>query len=333
MLAAKLQIVARKCTSVVFQTLEASLFLVWLVLANSARADASSTPATKLPEVTVTAPRPPTPQELAGDAVHNFVRVHAAPALVTGQLARWNVEVCPKTEGLSPAVSDFISARILAIAASVGAPYRKRDRCAAGRHNIYVFFTTEPKKALTELVKQDPRVLGYRRSRMKELEKITPPIQGWYVNTSRGAWGDETIDEVNPLLPLEFDILRKGKHPAGLPGSRFGSSISSNIVNVVIIADANKLVGHAIGPMADYIAMLALTQDFGSEQCGTLPSIMDYMARKCGDREQPTGITAGDLAFLRGLYRADMEVFLPMERSSIINHMVREFNGQSRVAN
>jgi hypothetical protein len=45
----------------------------------------------------------------------------------------------------------------------------------------------------------------------------------------------------------------------------------------------------------------------------------------CADNEQLTGITAGDLAFLRALYKTDLELVLPLERSGIDDSMRREF--------
>jgi len=87
----------------------------------------TSSPA-PLPDVTVTTPSPPTPEELSGNALSDLVRAYAVPAVISGQLARWGggigrgVGICPRTVGLSPAFNDFVSARILAVAESVGAP-------------------------------------------------------------------------------------------------------------------------------------------------------------------------------------------------------------------
>lgn len=298
----------------------------------SMSADAQTSPSSPVPEVTVTAPRPPTPQELAGSAVSDFIHVHAHPAVVTGQLARWRIGLCPPvTVGLSPRFNDFISARILAVAASVGAPVQEAGKCS--RRNVYIVFATEPQRALDALMKQDPKLLGFHyHLQTKNLETISRPIQGWYVTSSRGAKGDETIDEADPLLAQGTGILDQGKHPAGLPGSRLTNYISSAIVNVIIVADANKMVGRAIGSIADYLAVLTLTQAFSSEQCGTLPSIMDMMLSGCGEREKPTGITAGDLAFLRALYQTDQENVLTLERGNIQNIMMRQFQSSDRPA-
>lgn len=286
-----------------------------------------TTPAA-FPEITVTAPRPPTPEELAGDAVYDFVRVHAAPTVIAGQLARWGIGrepgICPLTQGLSPGFNDFVSARILAVAAAVGAPFQSAGQCT--KHNVFIVFTAQPDKALHEIAQRDPRILGFHYSQQtRDLEAIKRPIQGWYVTTTRGWHGEETIDDPEPLLPLPRDILEAGKHPAGLPGSRLSASISSAIVHVVVIADTSKLAGRAIGAVADYFAVLILAQAASPERCGTLPSILDMLVPNCGDNEKLSGVTAGDLAFLRALYKADLEAVLPVERGNIHNSMMRDF--------
>jgi hypothetical protein len=281
-----------------------------------------------LPEVTVEAPRPPTPEELAGHAVSDFIVAHAAPAF-SGQLARWGVGrdpgICPLTVGLSPSFNDFVSARVLAVAETVGAPIQA-GRCT---HNVYIIFATDPQKALADMVKQNEQLLGFHYpAQTSDLERITHPIQGWYVTTTHGAWAGETIDEAIPVLPLwnPRDIFSNARQPDGLAGSRLGSDMSSGIINVLIIADAKKMVGRPIGAIADYVAVLTLSQPYKSELCGALPSITDFMLANCHEREKLTGITAGDLAFLRALYKADIEAVLPLERSDINNIMMRQFH-------
>jgi hypothetical protein len=314
-------------TKLACPTTEATLLILWLVSVNYTHAEAAASSAAPLPEVTVIAPRPPTPQELAGEAIYDFVHQHAKPAQVTGQLARWNIDICPVTQGLSPAFNDFVSARILAIAASVGAPHQDRGHCE-DRRNVYIFFTADPNKLMDTIEKEDGRLLGYHYPQQTErLKKVTRPIQGWYVTSSRGAWGNQSIDEADPVLAYDKNPMNMGQHPAGEPGSRLSSYVSSGIVNATIVVDINKVIGHAIGPIADYVAVLSLTQALDNQQCGTLPSIMDLMVPNCGDRGQPTGITAGDLAFLKALYRINLESILSLERSAILDNMTRQFTG------
>jgi len=309
-----------------------------LILASPAMsADAETGAAPALPEVTVLSPRPPTPEEIAGDAVSSFVRKHAVPSAVTGQLARWGggvgrgVGICPITIGLSPKFNDFVSARVRAVAVSVGAPVQAEDRCT--RRNVYIIFATDPEKTLEDVAKRDSRLLGFHYPKQaRDLASVDRPVQGWYVTATRGVHGDESIDEPYPLLPLDTGILAQGKHPAGLPGSRLSSSLSSAIVNVVIVVDANKIVDRPIGAIADYVAVLTLTQPVASDRCGTLPSIMDLMLPNCGEKEALAGVTAGDLAFLRALYQGDLEGVIALERSTIIDSMTRQFRTADRAS-
>jgi hypothetical protein len=61
------------------------------------------------------------------------------------------------------------------------------------------------------------------------------------------------------------------------------------------------------------------------DSCGTLPSIIDLLSSNCGDRGKPTQLTAGDIAFLRALYRMDLRENLSLETGDIQNGMMREF--------
>lgn len=307
-----------------------SLLAAAISLVSVSAAFAQTNSSSPLPEVTVEAPRQPTAEELAGDAVPDFIRTHAAPAAVSGQLARWGVArdpgICPLTAGLSPSFNEFVSARVLAVAATVGAPIQTGP-CT---HNVYIMFATDPQKALADMVKQDSRILGFHYpAQTRDLKRITRPIEGWYVTASHGAFGGESIDSAEPLLPAWYprDISSQAQAPTGLAGSRLSSEISSGIINVLIVADANKTMGRPIGAIADYVAVLTLTQAFASQQCGTLPSITDLMLPNCDDREKLTGITAGDLAFLRALYKTDLESYLPLERSDIQSKMMGQFAG------
>jgi hypothetical protein len=80
----------------------------------------------------------------------------------------------------------------------------------------------------------------------------------------------------------------------------------SSITHVLIVADINKLGGHEIGPVSDYIAMLALSHPRSLDDCNELPSILDLMSSRCGAREKPQALTANDIAYLKALYAADL---------------------------
>jgi len=64
--------------------------------------------------------------------------------------------------------------------------------------------------------------------------------------------------------------------------------------------------GTEIGPIADYIAMLALSQPETLDGCNEFPSILDLMSASCTSRSKPTALTESDLAYLKALYAADI---------------------------
>jgi hypothetical protein len=264
-----------------------------------------------VPEVTVTAPRPPEPEQLVGESVPNFIKGHGQPAVLSGQLGRWVTEICLRTEGLTPAFNAFVSARVEAIAASVGAPH---DWVAQCRPNVAIYFTADPQALLDEVVKHAPQLLGFHYPhQVKRLATVNRPIQAWYVTAMRGATGQDVIDDIWGMLP------------SGRLGSRLTLGRSSLIVFVLIVADSGKLGNFSVGSISDYIALLTLSRPASLDGCGQLPSIIDLMSPVCGTNSISTAMTAGDMAYLRALYSLNMEQPLSLQRMDLQDKMMREF--------
>jgi hypothetical protein len=269
---------------------------------------------TPLDVVTVTARSRLEAQKLQQEILPQFIKSHAVPANVTGQISRWRTGVCPLTRGLSSAFTDFISTRLRAVAATVGAPVDDRESC---EHNVEIIFTTEPQKLLDDVVEKHWRMLGFHYlAQEKQLATISRPVQAWYVTASRGAKGEQRIDDIF------------GAPPGSRLGSRFGSGMSSVIVFVLVVADTNKVAGYTAGAISDYVTMLALSHAQSLDGCTDLPSILDILSSSCGNRAKPDAMTPGDNAYLRALYAADLELTLPLERSDINNRMMRELEGR-----
>jgi hypothetical protein len=333
------RLTAATCHISFFQLLRARIPLrpalytiAWSIFAMTATAsDSSSSTATTagssiLPDVTVTAPRPPTPQEFTGDAVPNFVTSHAVPSIVIHQLTRWRVNICPVTLGLSPASNAFVSARIAAVAAAVGAPYDAGGQCKY--HNVQIFFSTEPQRQLDEVMKLDSRLLGFHYlQQTAKVATFSRPVQGWYVTSTRNDSGREAVDDPYPM-PVGGPGGFYSPVPPGHPGSRLYNGRSSLIVNALVVVDTNKVQGMPIGPISDYLAMLVLSQSKSPDSCSQLPSIIDLMAANCIEREKPSQITAGDLAFLRALYKINLETPIELEESNLEDSMMRQFESR-----
>ena len=291
--------------------------------------------AQQIPDVAVTVPTPPTDQELAGESVYAFIVHHATTHFVntgtTGNLTRWRggrQSICPLTEGLTPAYNAFVTERLRALGAYVGAPVQSEPQCKA---NVQMLFTNNPQEKMDAVLKW---ATVYFRNRytggMKDLIAFRSDhaIQGWYMTTSGGSivlTTDLALVRLN-VLPVWPVITQNYVGNAAL-GTRLsgGSGSGSGIGIVILVVDTTKIAGYSIGAIADYVAMLTLSVAQSPDHCDPLPSILDLMSSSCGTREMPTAITAGDLAFLKALYYKNTGLGPSLSRAEIDGNMMRQF--------
>jgi hypothetical protein len=308
----------------------------WLLIALAAAsfsfypADAA-TP--EIPNVEVTTPSPPTDQELAGDGLYQFIVHHATVHYVNtgtrGNLARWRggkQSICPVTVGLGPGYNAFVTARLRALAAYVGAPVQSDPQC---KNNVQIVFTNNPQENMDSVVKWASVYFRNRYSGgMRDLIAFRSDhaIQGWYMTTSGGAIvlnTDVALVGLN-VLPIWPTITPLYVSQDTL-GTRTGGGGGSGIGIVILVVDTTKVVGSTIGTIADYLAMLTLSVVQSPDNCDPLPSILDLMSSTCAAREKPTAITAGDLAFLKALYYLNTGLGSSLSRDQIQDNMMRQF--------
>jgi hypothetical protein len=290
------------------------------------------------PDVTVIAPRPPTGQELAGNSLEQFVLHHATVHFVdtstAHNLARWRggmQSICVQTTGLTPGYNAFVTARLRALATYVGAPVQPGPQCDA---NVQILFTASPQEKMDSIFNwaTGPAFRNRYAGGGRDLIAFTSghPIQGWYMTTNGGASVLNTKGSLVGLnvLPLWPRITQKYLGSNRL-GSRLGggSGSGNGIGMVILVVDTSKVVGDAIGPIADYLAMLTLSVAQSPDHCDPLPSILDLMSASCSAREKPTAITAADVTFLRALYYKNTGLGPSLSRAEIEANMTRQFNG------
>ena len=298
-------------------------------------ADASGTPTRETDAATIAEPLPPSAQELAGDSLNVFVGHHATTHFInkgtTPNLSRWRgglQSICPITEGLTPAYNAFVTARLRAIAAHVGAPVQADPQC---KSNVQILFTNKPQEKMDAVVKwaTGPAFRNRYAGGSKDLIAFTSDhaVQGWYLTTSSGALvltNDVSLVRLN-VLPL-WPRITQNYNPNDNIGTRLGGGSGSGIGFVILVVDQTKVVGLNIGAIADYLAMLALSVDQSPDHCDLLPSILDLMSSSCGARGKPTAMTAGDLAFLKALYYKNTGLGPSISGSDINVNMLRQFN-------
>lgn len=297
--------------------------------------DADATTASPTTDVAVTTPAPPAAQELSGDSLSQFVAHHATVRYVTTNtarnLARWRggkQSICPLTVGLSPADNAYVTARLRALAAYVGAPVETDPHC---KGNVQIVFTNNPREKLDEVIQWATTAFGIRYSggqRDLIAYRGDHAIQGFYITTRGGASVLNTdlalvgLD-VLPVWPQVeqkyFGDGRLGTHFGG------GSGSGAGIGMVILVVDTSRAAGYSVAALADALAMLTLSVAQSPDHCDPLPSILDLESPNCGTRAQPAAITAGDLAFLRALYYRNTGLGPSLSRAAIQDNMTRQF--------
>ncbi|HEX3363572.1 hypothetical protein [Phenylobacterium sp.] len=275
--------------------------------AQAAAAQASSTVET----LTVVAPK--VEQEKLPDLVNRFVEAHSATSRID-QLSRWAGPVCPQTGGLTAPFDAYVTARVKAVAASVGAPVDKHpNRNFPCKTNLLIVFTTTPQTLMDDVRKHHPQMLGFHyAAQAQRLATVNQPIQAWYMTGTAPEGGNvETDDEFHRL-------------PNGSAGSRLTSRISSQFMGVLVVIDASKIVGHQIGAIADSAAMLSLAHASQVKGCSELPTILDFLNPDCPAGADPPGLSRYDVAYLKGLYSIDPREHLSAQRSEIGSRILRE---------
>ena len=291
-----------------------------LVLAAGVSAQEAEPPSSAVENVIVTAPRL-RPEK----ALDNFIIAHAAPSPALDKIARWQTGICPLTIGLPAKLNRYVTERIVRVAMTVGAPLESREPC---RPNILVLATSQPQGLLDFVRTKRPALLGFHyKSRAAKLATMRLPIQAWYGTATEDFRGFVHAD----LPQLSFDMGSGPGFPinggVSVSGNRTGNGLTSQFTTAIIVVDTTKIAGQEIGPLSDYIAMLALSQGQYYDTCQDIPTITNLMASGCGAEMKPTAITDIDVTYLRGLYKMNPGLNYRGQRGSIAFQMKKTLGG------
>jgi hypothetical protein len=276
-------------------------------------------PGTAVENVIVTAPALRTER-----ALDNFIIAHSTPTPWLGKIARWKTGICPLTVGLPDRFDQYISQRILRFAVMAGAPRAPDDRPC--RPNILVLATPQPQAILDFMSTKRPALLGaHYISQRQKIATMTLPVQAWYSTATEDFRGFIVADL--PSRALGYGVMGGGFPSLYVSGSRTGDGLKSEFTTAVIIVDTRKIGGQEIGPLADYIAMLALSQGQSYDTCQDVPTINNLMAANCAAGLKPSALTDIDVTYLRGLYKMDAGRSFLGQRGSIAFEMRKELGG------
>jgi hypothetical protein len=286
----------------------------------------------QFPDVGVIAPPRATAEQLEGDSVFHFILHHgtthysSAAGNVGGSLLRWrggrSETICPGTIGLDPGYNAFVSARVRAIAAFVGAPVVKDDETC--KPNVQIIFTEDPRSLMAKVQQWGGSALrvGFDHQMQKALDiSDEHAIQGWYVTAGGGS------SVLNRDAGLVGGISLQALWPRVIATSAQANGAGRSILEVVLVINTKKVVGVTIGSIADYAALVSLSVIENPRYCDPLPSILDIASPGCTSGDKPAGITAGDIAFLKALYYMNTGLGGTLSRDDIQINMLKELRG------
>jgi hypothetical protein len=283
--------------------------LMGLTFAPMASAQPANPPADPLVErVIVTAPK------WLGDkpqtVIHNFVRSYAMASTPTvGEIARWRFGICAKTYGLSKTeFNDFVTQRIEDIAVQVGVVVKP----APCHFNVEIVFTDKPQEFLDRVHLEGARLLGPRPSQAEAIATMRYAMQAWYATATRDVEGALSLDDednIGFVLPVQRPGTAWEQFETvpfrSAEGFKWRTGLNSELAHIYIIADTGKTRDFELGAVADYVAMLALSQTQSFDACKPIPSITNLISPACDADLKPKAITDTDLAYLRAVYDMD----------------------------
>jgi hypothetical protein len=315
---------------------------IWPALAGAISLSATAVQAAQPTDVAPVTVQGVAPPKTIERQARSFVLSHAAPIAKINQIGRWHEAICVQVVNLVPEQAAAVKARVEQVAGEVGLQVAKPG-C---KSNIQVVVTDQPQAFIDRVAQRDEHALGFHyKSDLAKVKAVTHPIQGWYKTATQGngnangaAFAYITCATDSPGPPpimcsntgslagethaMETVDIPENGSPSGCADSRFSGCLKSLFKNVLIVVDSRAVQGKDLGPVEDYLAMLALSRPTSLDGCEALSSIIDlYAMSACPDRDPPDGLTPADAAYLTALYASDAETRLSSEQSDIAGRM------------
>ncbi len=263
------------------------------------------------------------------ERMRDFARALMEPGKL-GQLSRWEDKVCPGVVGLTPdasqAMLDRIAMRAISLDLRVGEP-----GCKA---NVLIVVTEDGQKFTPTFVQQNKQLFGdaidsgnsLGKDALAAFTKDGKPVRWWHVSqtvTDRGqVMGDSNATPSNGGGFSGAQVARVNN------ASRLGASTHQEFNRIIAIVDTSKTKGVSFSAVADYIAMIALTQVQADVDAGGYDSILNVFEGPVGDEAPLTGWTSWDSAFVNGLYAVRQDFVTSQQLENEIVRHVTEANAE-----
>jgi beta-lactamase regulating signal transducer with metallopeptidase domain len=218
--------------------------------------------------------------------------------------AFWNTDnrICVKVDGLTPEKNASFKARVEADARAVGVSIG-RSECGL-RNQIEIRFAADAERAVTD-------VLNYYHH----------PVWPFPLDRPQGA--DRPIKAYYGMV---YDFA------GGAGGSGLGRhpNARQKLNLAIVVVDPARTSNMSPDAVADYVAMLAISQPRSLDKCNVLPSITDMFANGCSGRSAAAALTAADTAYLTALYTGSSGIRATRSPEELVDGMARRLAGGGR---
>lgn len=200
------------------------------------------------------------------EMIREFVGEVSTAQTAEDQIARWNRNVCTQIAGLHQREAQFVADRIAQRAHQV----QLRPGGPNCRANVLIFVTPDADRFTQELTRLfpevfDPNVANMHTQGDQALAAFVSnerPVRWWHVS--------QTVSREGAIVRNSDPRWRAGTGGTdGLTGltvvrtnanSRLERATRQDFNRVVIVVDATRAAGQRFDALADYVAMIALSQ-------------------------------------------------------------------------
>ncbi len=241
-------------------------------------------------------------------AVEQYID-RVSPAEQRRQMARWNVPLCIKYEGVNASVASFIQSRIVETAKRVSLDVGRKG-C---NENVLVKLSDQADELARAWVHLSPRRVGSASDESLPPKRLVDAIEAPRVV----RW--MTLTETINYDGLSFDHGEKPTNKLA-SASLIRSSTREVIRSKIVLIDAVRLSGVTLKQLGDHIAFVVLASPDIAADFSEQNSVMSLFSG--GSR--PTGMTSQDFRFLKALYSIPPDRPPAVQTGLLLDYMVRD---------
>ena len=249
--------------------------------------------------------------------VQNFVEALTATPR-SGQISRFDWEVCPGAVGLGGTRNGAITQRLRDVAIAAG----MRVGAVGCRPNMLLFVTRGTGRLIDQLSRKYPAYFdGIERAEIRRMVADPAPATAWHVEGLLDADGVEvTRDKTTGQY-----IVDRSAAP-----SRIGTATRPHFLAAIVAVELDALGGLTLTQVADYAAMRAFTRsDPKRLDQSAAPTVLSVIGAPMNSAV-PITLTQWDLALLKSLYASNPNRAASSQRNDIKQRVVQELRDGTR---